>query len=244
MLWRTRQLCLPTKPGKYCLLMVVALCIYWLFVCRCAAHLNMLCNYAASAYEKYGRRVVNGTEVQRGMLVNYESLPGVVPRALLPLFGIRAVPASWLDSMAIESKSYSKARASRKEEFTGDSTQKDLGATDTIRKYAEAILQPTFIKLTIYSKDALEAIMSSEEFDTIEKVSLAGSISAGHEATPGDEYIDWGKLAVMPVVHVQIKESGNLRKHSVVPNVNAYLPWAPFANTHDSKPVIVSVVNV
>ena len=199
----------------------------------------MLCNFAANAYEKYGKRIVNGTEIQRGMLVNYESLPGVVPRALLPLFGIREVPASWLTAMTVESKSYSKARTSRREDFAGDSVQKDLGATEIIKKYGEEILQPTFVKLTIYSKDALEAIMSSEEFDTIEKVSIGKNPAAGAEIIPGDEFIDWSKLAIMPIVHVQL-ENGNLRKHSKVSKVNEYLPWAPFANTHNSKPLIVS----
>jgi hypothetical protein len=49
----------------------------------------MLCNSALRAYEKYGVVAVNNTGVlhQRGLLVNYESLPGAIPKVMLPMFG-------------------------------------------------------------------------------------------------------------------------------------------------------------
>lgn len=199
----------------------------------CAGHLNMLCAFALAAYEKYATFASDNSR-QRGMLLNYESLPGAVPRALLPMFGIRQVPAPWLRQMAVEAGSYSKSRGAGTHNFQGDSEEKDSGATPAIRNYAQLIMQPTFEKMTHLSKDALERVMSEEEYDVVES-------SAADRATPGLD-VDWVKLSVLPVPHEERvahaadeDTTANLRRHSTMKEVREFVPWSPFANTHKSK---------
>ena len=219
----------------------------------------MLCGSALDAYGKFGKRTITvenkEREIQHGMLVNYESLPGAVPRALLPLFGIRQISANWLTHMKIESRSYSKSRGSRHGAFSGDSESKDSRATSQIKKYGKDILHPTFIKLTDISKEALENVMSEEEFGLIKTVSEPGhTIFSSNEKT-GGEFIDWSKLSDVPIPHtprvlVDTSSSTNtdsgteyLRKHSTPGSVKEYLPSSPFANKHNSKPFKVQYVN-
>jgi hypothetical protein len=206
----------------------------------CAGHLNMLCNFALAAYDKHAMFSSEPTR-QRGMLLNYESLPGAVPRALLPMFGIREVSASWLKQMAVESGSYSKSRGAGQHDFAGDSEEKDEGATKNIRHYANSILQPTFEKMTAHSKEALERVMSEEEFDTLELPAA--------ERGPGRE-VNWAGLSAVPVPHEDREvhalkgggwgdedTTGNLRRHSALKEEREFVPWAPFANTHHSRTI-------
>jgi hypothetical protein len=153
----------------------------------CAGHLNMLCNSALAAYKR-SSTFQDGR--QRGMLVNYESLPGAVPNALLPMFGVKNVPRIWLERMSIESQSYSKSRAGGKRgtgdhSFGGDSQDKEDRSSGEIRMYARLILEPTFQKLTKFSKQALQNVLPVSYFEDI-----SGS-------SAGDELIDWSKLAVI-----------------------------------------------
>ena len=54
---------------------------------HCAAHLNYLCEDALTAYSKYGTRVDKDKKVvQRALFLNYDALPGVFTKVLLPLF--------------------------------------------------------------------------------------------------------------------------------------------------------------
>ena len=180
----------------------------------------MLCNFAANAYEKYGKRIVNGTEIQRGMLVNYESLPGVVPRALLPLFGIREVPASWLTAMTVESKSYSKSSSSRMADrghFGGDSHQKEARANEEIRNYATSILQPTYDKLNAYFAEALKSISSLYALDN----KIMNTIP---------EYVRMRVLA------------DKSYKHSTFAYYSEYSAADPFASKHKSESFTVSIL--
>jgi hypothetical protein len=146
----------------------------------------MLCEHAYEAYEKYGtydatsvaaveRRKSEGwlreespvVEVgaQRGMLVDYESLPGIIPRLVLPhLFGI-APSSAWLASMEKESREYSKGRGQGPKAgvFTGDSAEKERKANAEVKKYSDAILQPTFVKLAAASQHAVDVLAPSPE---------------------------------------------------------------------------------
>lgn len=128
----------------------------------CAAHLNMLCLSAIDAYKRFGKAVE--THPQRGMLVNYESLPGLLPRVILPELFHVAVTPSWLVRMNDESSMYSKARgSSRKSSFTGDSLDKDSRATSAIKKWGEAILQPTFDIMQQHMLEALSSLVPAVE---------------------------------------------------------------------------------
>mmetsp|Transcript_1970 Transcript_1970/g.4608 ORF Transcript_1970/g.4608 Transcript_1970/m.4608 type:complete len:546 (-) Transcript_1970:110-1747(-) len=114
----------------------------------CAAHLNMLCSSAVRSMEKYGthKTEVGGESVlvQRGLFLNYDSLPGIVPAVLLPHFGVDPVPARWLRKISEESGQYSKSRGSKAGVFLGDSKDKVEHSTQLIKQYGEAILGPTY----------------------------------------------------------------------------------------------------
>jgi hypothetical protein len=72
----------------------------------CGAHLTMLCEVAYDAFLTYGK---DNEGRPRAVLVDYEALPGIVPRVLLPVAG-RTVDAAWLESMKTEAAFYSKDR--------------------------------------------------------------------------------------------------------------------------------------
>lgn len=96
----------------------------------------MLCDFALQAYEKYGKTAADAAAGspprQRGLLVNYDLLPGAVPKLLLPLFG-QAVSPTWLEKLHAESKQYSKGRGSGFRLFFGDSKDKEMRATAAIQ---------------------------------------------------------------------------------------------------------------
>ena len=151
---------------------------------RCAAHLNMLCEHAVEAYDRYGTYDESALEAlnrqkaegliryespkievgaQRGMLVDYESLPGILPRLVLPaLFGIQP-PLYWLQNMRQESKEYSKGRGASPKAgaFEGDSVQKERMASATVKKFAESILSPTFQTLSANFQSAVDRLAPS-----------------------------------------------------------------------------------
>uniref|UniRef100_A0A7S3GTU2 JmjC domain-containing protein n=1 Tax=Spumella elongata TaxID=89044 RepID=A0A7S3GTU2_9STRA len=126
----------------------------------CAAHLNMLCNYAIRNFEKYGTRVDPATNqvVQRGVLIPYDSLPGFVPQILLPLFRINPLPPSWLQKITDESNFYSKSRGAKIRVFQGDSKDKDTRATEQIQLYAEKMLSPSYALLEEKARLSLQAV--------------------------------------------------------------------------------------
>ena len=94
----------------------------------------MLCDFALQAYEKYGKtsEAAGSPGRQRGLLVNYDLLPGAVPKLLLPLFGQKVTP-TWLEKLHAESKQYSKGRGSGFRLFFGDSKDKEMRATAAIQ---------------------------------------------------------------------------------------------------------------
>lgn len=203
----------------------------------CAAHLNMLCSHALDAYDKYSViKKSNGDVIQRGFLINYESLPGIVPSVLLPLFGITTTP-HWLSKMAVESTQYSKGRKSGAKVFTGDSADKEERATHNIQKYAKEILQPNFDRMNEIYTGILRTFSplntpTNEELKIVPTVpvpakekyytdalniienshggQLGGDIAAGHTVAEGHSAFDKGLT-------------------------REYLPWIPFSNVHTSK---------
>ena len=163
----------------------------------CAAHLSMLCQSALNAYDKYG--VIHndaGHLRQRGILINYESLPGIVGRALLPLFG--AEPnEQWLHKMDEESKVYSKGKGQTKA-FKSDSLDKESHATDAIKMYAENILDKFYVRMATIGLDSLQAI-SLEAYNQL-------SDSSGKRLEDVRD-VNWKALKVVPehasLPHVQ-----------------------------------------
>ena len=120
----------------------------------------MLCSYALRNYEKFGTYLnpTSGEQQQRGLLINYDALPGYVPQILLPHFGISPLPPAWLEKITEESNYYSKSRGTKLRTFTGDSHDKDSRATEEIQTYAEKMLAPSFLQLEEKAKSALMGV--------------------------------------------------------------------------------------
>lgn len=212
----------------------------------CAAHLNMLCSHAISAYNQYGTMTsslssaAEGRDGQRvrGLLINYESLPGIVPRLLLPLFGVLP-DDNWLEKMKAEGSFYSKGRGQERK-FGGDSADKENRATDAIEKWAELILAPRYAELQQHSEQAVQQIAPTElaamrkQPDGPPNWAYLNPIPPSHEAVLfpliapySDLSLEQRPLAATTAV--------NLSGHSAFP-VLPYKPWLPFSNTHASVP--------
>jgi hypothetical protein len=216
----------------------------------------MLCSSALRAYEKYGVSTgADGSVHQRGILINYESLPGGVARILLPLFNI--VPTTtWLSKMAYTSTHYSKSRGKAPKPFFGDSEDKDQRATDAIQKFSALILQPSYEKLAAKNLEAVKAINPDEYarmLATTDAPEEGKSVDKPNPAAATD--VNWKALKEVPLLPMASRALANgenvqgetaaagsasqpiLRgKHSTFDNIQEYAPWAPFANTHTSKP--------
>jgi hypothetical protein len=173
----------------------------------------MLCNHALDAMKTFGKF---DSGRQRGMLIDYDGLPGVIPRVALPLFGVKEVPGEWIRSMETETKFYSKSRKGKQNSFSGDSEDKDKRATDEIRAAAEAILVPTFEKMTQYAKKSVLAAAPSSEVSASEPVS----------ALSAQEF--WSTFASFPKV-------ATVRNSAAISEVDRAV-WSTFANNHSSVP--------
>ena len=220
----------------------------------CAAHLNMLCTHALSAYERYGVMTDGAGAVhQRGMLVNYDALPGIVARAVLPMFGV-APHAAWLAKMAVESQHYSKGRGNTKI-FSGDSQDKDERATKPIVKFATSILMPSYEKLVTLSEESLRAAAPREfallvptadgtgqDWKVLSKVPkqlLTKVVPIVSQKGQGD---DQSPVILQPDEAAEALDPadagvnhGSLRGHSFVAKPKKFVPWIPFSNSHSSK---------
>lgn len=199
--------------------------------CRCAAHLSMLSSFALRSFEKYGTRLDAASHeyVQRGVLVNYESLPGYVPLVLLPLFGVRPVPTAWLARIKAESEYYSKGRGGKKV-FRGDSEDKDGRATEGIQKYADLILQPSYEELNRRAVEALKSVAPEL---------YASAVQQDHSSPDSNDAFNWKLIGELPKgvsaatgVGVALREEQHSRAISEV----EFQHWLPFSNHHSSLP--------
>jgi hypothetical protein len=204
----------------------------------CAAHLNMLCEHAFEAFEEFshythqsvaahrkaqaeGHFKLNGDEIttlvdsaaQRGFLVDYATLPGLLPRLLLQAFGVPPSPA-WVAQMEYESQQYSKGarRNSKAGVFSGDSEDKEKRATEEIEKWAQAILLPTTAKLLTASRDSVESVRS--------KLGVALPLTTAGE-------VDWETVKTIPAVPRTKVASAPQRKRS--------MRFDPFGRDHNSS---------
>jgi hypothetical protein len=216
----------------------------------------MLCNYAIRNFEKFGTRVdpVSKELVQRGLLINYDSLPGYVPQVLLPLFGIDPLPAAWLQKLTEESNYYSKSRGTKLRTFKSDSEDKDMRATEAIEKFADKILAPTYKVLEAKALQGLNSVAPTIVDTTLQKSSLqkaqwnwkllsplptveellgggsAGSAENSGAAPAAGEASAKGASAV-ETLPTQLRGVG----HSTALKEKEFVPWAPFANHHSSR---------
>lgn len=228
----------------------------------------MLCSFALRNYEKFGTYAnpVTGQLQQRGLLINYDSLPGYVPHILLPHFGINPLPPAWLLKITEESNYYSKSRGSKLRTFTGDSQDKDSRATKDIQTFAESILAPSFAQLEEKAKVALLSVspsyiedvarknsISSAEFQwklmsplpTVEELLSSSSttssthaVDAWQERPPVREQTTKKRSSSVETLPTQLRGVG----HSTVLKEKEFVPWAPFANHHSSKSFQVAYI--
>ena len=159
---------------------------------RCAAHLNMLCEHALEAYELHS--TYSASQKQRGFIINYDSLPGVIPKVILPAFGADVTPG-WLAKMSEESGMYSKARSEKI--FHEDSADKDARATDDIIKWANAILITSYEKLALLSDKS---------------ITNSGAAAVADFPLVDSGHIDWSVVKELPTlptpVPVPVEEEG------------------------------------
>ncbi len=117
----------------------------------------MLCEQALKTYEKYGH-FPDGRI--RGTPVLYDSLPGAVPKAVLPLFG-QAATEEWLARMKFESTQYSKGSSGKRGSFKGDSERKEEAATEEIKKAADVLVGDVYTRMVgIYAENLLSITRS------------------------------------------------------------------------------------
>lgn len=210
----------------------------------------MLCKKALQNYEKYSifthPSAGNRLNQQRGLLINYDSLPGYTAHVMLPFFGIDPLPERWLAKMEQESDFYSKGRGVlSKRVFEGDSEDKDTRATDSINKYADELLSESFQLLNQKSvegmRQAFPDVFSKlfpsgqvdwtaiKEIPTAASAAAAGSLRGGGA---GQRQLGRGGL---------IKTDGDLG-HSAILKQKEFVPWAPFTNHHSSKTIEVLII--
>ena len=215
----------------------------------CAAHLSMLCESAIAAYSKHGVTTTDEGHVkQRGIMINYESLPGIIPRVVLPLFG--AEPSTrWLKKMHVESRQYSKGRTTGSRIFKGDNEDKEKHATEAIEKYSSSILDQSYSKLLKLGEESLRAARPAE---------FQAMVLTEEEKDSPLHKRNWKFLAEIPSHTEEQRITGDLHggsdgsisslrgggdargrgvaeKHSKALEEKDFVPWAPFANTHESK---------
>ena len=194
----------------------------------------MLCTHALQAYESYNTRfdLTTNRTVQRGILINYESLPGIVAHTMLPLFGV-SPSESWLNKMKEESKHYSKSRGSIYRLFFGDSEDKESRATESIQLYANRILQPSYTKLLQIAKLNI-ALVSPEQYESLIDPEDPEKVRWDHiKQIPASipRFVN-GKGQSAPELNA-IVDDGYHILHSPFKKAE-FIPWAPFANHHNS----------
>lgn len=210
----------------------------------------MLCVSALRAYESHGLTIdrITGEKVQHGLLINYESLPGIVATGLLPLFGV--YPSDeWVAKMKIESQQYSKSRTPH-QTFEGDSKDKEERATESIVLYADKILQPTYKRMNSLSVEIMKGVFP-ELYSKIASTSNVGEEDAVevnwkalHDVP--DEVLEpmGGAMRSLgpPISNVNFEAASDprLNPHSHAALTKHYVPWSPFSNTHTSRPFDVS----
>ena len=200
----------------------------------CASHLNMLMQSALSAYHKYGvTHDDEGHIKQRGIFINYEALPGILPRVVLPMFGVE-VSQKWLSKMQSESKQYSKGHG-ESTTFQSDSADKDDRATENIKLYSKMILDPAYDEMVKFGAQGLQSA-NPEQFKRISWESGSDNL----------DKLDWKSLKSIPnidtipdVVDEKDESNSNLRGHSEghshALKEKDFYSWSPFSNKHDSK---------
>jgi len=144
---------------------------------HCAAHLFALCARALAAFDSSppspspsSSPSSSNASQGRGLFLNYESLPGSVATVVLPHFHSH-LSCEWARGMQASAELYSKSRQAGRADgksgvFKPDSKDKDRRATEPIRKWAAAILDPSFDRLDQLSATSVAGIASKTSTDS------------------------------------------------------------------------------
>jgi len=207
----------------------------------CAAHLSWLCSSALSAWDTYGYITTlddNSTAqvgTLRGMMVNYESLPGIIPSVVLPrLFNV-SVSVPWLEKMQSEGPLYSKSFKPPKGQeqprrpglnFGGDSADKESRASEKIFIWSERVLGPLY--------------------DRMQQIAVNTVQTLAPELRVESEALNWTTLAAIPkeaVLSLQDTQASLVTRPPVAEEdviqslrESVYTPWNPFSERHISQP--------
>lgn len=133
--------------------------------------------------------------------------------------------------MMEESKQYSKGK-SKSYVFLGDSEDKEEHASDSIEKYANEILEPTYQSMLELSYDGMKKLdilpTNGSRYDWTLYHDIPSTLSTD------SRNIIKSRSFVIGKPHSSSDES--YIPHSVLVDSVDFLPWAPFANTHSSRP--------
>jgi hypothetical protein len=144
-----------------------------------------------SAYELFS---IHDQIGQRGALINYDSIPGIFPKIILPLFQVN-LTSKWLKKMTEESAQYSKSRTVGKE-FSGDSEDKDERATEEIVHWADKILQPSYDVMDRNAKIGLQRLLDSRE--SLRRLYREEKRVLDRDLSEGISAMDWSQWKEMP----------------------------------------------
>lgn len=192
---------------------IIIIHVFFMYI-RCAAHLAMLCEHAIEAnrlYDHYGDDAITADQrrrkegfiragrlaygVQRGgkrgMLVNYESLPGLLVDVLLKLFGVEG-SLTWTINMQREAMAYSKSNARnilKAGKFSEDSKWKETHATAAVIEWANKMLGPsykTMLNITEQSLIAMNYEIPRDKGGTVDWGAMKTIQSGGNTAHRND----------------------------------------------------------
>jgi hypothetical protein len=108
----------------------------------CAAHLASITESAVA-----GLQVPNN----RGIPVNYDTLPDRLYNEILPSIGVKVEPEDIERIQQVASK-YAKGRGSRARQFEGDNEQKEKAASEQVKIAAETFLKESYELLSNYKR--------------------------------------------------------------------------------------------
>ena len=152
----------------------------------CAAHLNMLCLRALQAYDAHA--VDPATKRQRGLFMNYESLPGVITSGFLPMAHIAPSP-QWVARIREVSSFYSKGsivrHSSKAGKFLGDSKDKDAHATKEMHLWTSRVMSDSYYRMNNESARVLRDVLKK---DDVKKAGIVSSILSA-------ETVKWRAIA-------------------------------------------------
>lgn len=181
--------------------------------------MTQLYHAAQSAFLKHGSAAFGSA--QRAVFLPVTSLPGSIPRIVLPLFGIIAPSRLWLTEMA--------ATAIRSGPMADRSPIVQLPPNPAAEDLATRYLQPVLPALMEASFETIAKLGPQELKERPECLVSSAGLSKC-----------WDSISTVPrVMSIPGREG-----HSLLPDVPVvpYTPWEPFANTHTSKPFEVGLI--